>query len=187
MLARHLMVAPLNHVVIVVGRSEATAEAVSEGVEVSTEVAPGPLIASPMTRQKSSSVLICLPSSTYVGVTARRIRAAPRLRPLDSGRLRLVRKSASGLTEIPHHGLYVTGIAAQNDDGLYPDRFIVLGHQRWADTIEAAAVYMARIHSCRTLHLYPATTLRSSPPHPVRRPHARRLPTAPAPLCTAGH
>ena len=28
------MVAPLNHVVIVVGRSEATAEAVSEGVEV---------------------------------------------------------------------------------------------------------------------------------------------------------
>lgn len=117
-----------------------------------------------MTRQKSSSVLICLPSSTYVGVTARRIRAAPRLRPLDSGRLRLVRKSASGLTEIPHHGLYVTGIAAQNDDGLYPDRFIVLGHQRWADTIEAAAVYMARIHSCRTLHLYPATTLRSSPP-----------------------
>ncbi|WP_399026249.1 GGDEF domain-containing protein [Streptomyces sp. CS-7] len=46
-----------------------------------------------MTRQKSSSVLICLPSSTYVDVTARRIRAAPRLRPLDSGRLRLVRKN----------------------------------------------------------------------------------------------
>ncbi|CAL9271582.1 hypothetical protein SUDANB5_00026 [Streptomyces sp. SudanB5_2050] len=40
MLARLLVVAPLNHVVIVVGRSEATAEAVSEGVEVSTEVAP---------------------------------------------------------------------------------------------------------------------------------------------------
>ncbi|PVC81567.1 hypothetical protein DBP12_36765 [Streptomyces sp. CS014] len=53
-----------------------------------------------MTRQKSSSVLICLPSSTYVGVTARRIRAAPGLRPLDSGCLRLVRKRASGLTEL---------------------------------------------------------------------------------------
>jgi hypothetical protein len=56
---------------------------------------------------------------------------------------------------VVHHGLYVTGIAAPNDDGLYPDRFVVLSHQRWADTIEAAAAYMDRIHGWRALHLYP--------------------------------
>ncbi|MCF2131060.1 hypothetical protein L1I79_32245 [Strepomyces sp. STD 3.1] len=33
--------------------------------------------------------------------------------------------------------------------------FIVLGHQRWADIIEAAAAYMARVHGWRDLHLYP--------------------------------
>ncbi|MDQ0408770.1 hypothetical protein ABVB69_38395 [Streptomyces sp. NPDC000349] len=56
---------------------------------------------------------------------------------------------------VVHRGLYVTGIAAPNDDGLYPDRFVVLGHQRWADTIEAADAYMDRIHGWRALHLYP--------------------------------
>lgn len=56
MLARHLVVASLGHIVIVVGRSEAAAEAVRQGVEVSTEVKwpPGPLIASPMTALLSS-------------------------------------------------------------------------------------------------------------------------------------
>ncbi|MFE7653621.1 hypothetical protein ACFU6M_12020 [Streptomyces bottropensis] len=31
----------------------------------------------------------------------------------------------------------------------------MLGHQRSADTIEAAAAYMARVHGWRNLHLYP--------------------------------
>ncbi|MDX3132199.1 hypothetical protein PV367_20920 [Streptomyces europaeiscabiei] len=56
---------------------------------------------------------------------------------------------------VVYRGLYVAGIGAPNDDVLYPDRFIVLGHQRWADIIEAAAAYMDRVHSWRTLHLYP--------------------------------
>ncbi|KIE24757.1 hypothetical protein LK08_23070 [Streptomyces sp. MUSC 125] len=56
---------------------------------------------------------------------------------------------------VVHHGLYIAGIGAPNDDGLYPDRFVVLGHQRWADIIEAAAAFMDRIHGWRTLHLYP--------------------------------
>ena len=38
---------------------------------------------------------------------------------------------------------------------LYPVAFLVLGHQRWADIIEAAAAYMARVHGWRNLHLYP--------------------------------
>lgn len=41
MLARHLVVAPLDHAVIVVGPSEAAAEAVRQSVEVSTEAATG--------------------------------------------------------------------------------------------------------------------------------------------------
>ncbi|MGW4995438.1 hypothetical protein ACWEQ3_49120 [Streptomyces mirabilis] len=56
---------------------------------------------------------------------------------------------------IAHHGLHVTGIDDPTDDHLYPIAFLVLGHQRWADTIEAAAAYMARVHSWRNLHLYP--------------------------------
>ncbi|SED37010.1 Fumarylacetoacetate (FAA) hydrolase family protein [Streptomyces sp. 2112.3] len=38
MLARYLVVAPLHHIVIVVGRPEATAEAVGEGIEVGAPV-----------------------------------------------------------------------------------------------------------------------------------------------------
>lgn len=56
---------------------------------------------------------------------------------------------------IVYGGLHVAGIGAPNEDGLYPDRFVVLGHQRWADIIEAAAAYMDRVHSWRSLHLYP--------------------------------
>jgi hypothetical protein len=56
---------------------------------------------------------------------------------------------------ITYNGLYVAGIGAPHDDHLYPDRFVVLGHQRWADIIEAAAAYMDRVHSWRNLHLYP--------------------------------
>ncbi|WP_369384066.1 hypothetical protein [Streptomyces sp. cg36] len=32
--------------------------------------------------------------------------------------------------------------------------FMTIGHQRWADVIEAAAAYMARTHGWRNLHLY---------------------------------
>jgi hypothetical protein len=46
-------------------------------------------------------------------------------------------------------------VGAPNDDALYPDRFLVLGHHRWAHTIEAAAAYMDRVHGWRSLHLYP--------------------------------
>jgi hypothetical protein len=47
---------------------------------------------------------------------------------------------------IVHRGLYVTGIDDPTDDHLYPVGFVVLGHQRWADIIEAAA-YLARATS----------------------------------------
>ncbi|MEU6353177.1 hypothetical protein ABZ896_28275 [Streptomyces sp. NPDC047072] len=56
---------------------------------------------------------------------------------------------------IAYSGLYVAGIGAPNDDALYPDRFVVLGHHRWADLIEAAAAFMDRVHGWRNLHLYP--------------------------------
>nr|AAO50118.1 hypothetical protein [Streptomyces violaceoruber] len=56
---------------------------------------------------------------------------------------------------IVHRGLYVTGIDHPTEDHLFPNGFIVLGHQRWADIIEAAAAYMARVHGWRNLHLYP--------------------------------
>ncbi|MFD7532261.1 hypothetical protein ACFV8E_32480 [Streptomyces sp. NPDC059849] len=56
---------------------------------------------------------------------------------------------------IAHRGLHVTGIDDATEDHLYPVAFIVLGHQRWADVIEAAAAYMSRIHGWRNLHLYP--------------------------------
>ncbi|RPF24761.1 hypothetical protein EDD92_9702 [Streptomyces sp. TLI_185] len=36
-----------------------------------------------------------------------------------------------------------------------PGQFVVLGYQRWADLIEAAAAYMARVHDWRHLHSYP--------------------------------
>ncbi|MFF9336952.1 hypothetical protein [Streptomyces albogriseolus] len=48
---------------------------------------------------------------------------------------------------IAHQGLFVAGIDGGADDDLYPVGFLVLGHQRWADIIEAAAAYMARVHS----------------------------------------
>ncbi|MFF7954098.1 hypothetical protein [Streptomyces griseorubiginosus] len=56
---------------------------------------------------------------------------------------------------LAHRDLCVTGIDDPTDDHLYPVAFLVLGHQKWADTIEAAAAYMARIHGWRNLHLYP--------------------------------
>ncbi|MFJ4806922.1 hypothetical protein [Streptomyces murinus] len=43
---------------------------------------------------------------------------------------------------IIHRGLYVTGIDDPTDDHFYPVGFVVLGHQRWADVIEAATAYM---------------------------------------------
>ncbi|MEU5709979.1 MULTISPECIES: hypothetical protein [Streptomyces] len=54
-----------------------------------------------------------------------------------------------------HRALLVTGIDNPTDDHLYPVGFVVLGHQRWTDIIEAAAAYMARVHGWRGLHLYP--------------------------------
>ncbi|CAM5661987.1 hypothetical protein [Streptomyces canarius] len=56
---------------------------------------------------------------------------------------------------IAHQDLFVAGIDGGADDDLYPVGFLVLGHQRWADIIEAAAAYMARTHGWRNLHLYP--------------------------------
>lgn len=56
---------------------------------------------------------------------------------------------------LAHRGLHVTGIDGATHDHLYPVAFLVLGHQLWADTIEAAAAYMARVHGWRNLHLYP--------------------------------
>lgn len=56
---------------------------------------------------------------------------------------------------IVHRSLHVTGIDDLTDDHLYPVGFVVLGHQRWADIIGAAAAYMSRIHGWRNLHLYP--------------------------------
>ncbi|MFD4860660.1 Ntn hydrolase family protein [Streptomyces atratus] len=56
---------------------------------------------------------------------------------------------------VAHRGLYVAGIDDATGDHLCPVGFIVLGHQRWADVIEGAAAYMARVHGWRNLHLYP--------------------------------
>lgn len=63
--AGQFMVTPLDSEVIIVGRAEPAAQAVIEGVQILAEVAPGPLTASPMTRQKSSRLLTWLPSTTY--------------------------------------------------------------------------------------------------------------------------
>lgn len=64
-------------------------------------------------------------------------------------------EDAAGNGFIAYGGLYVAGIGTPNDDSLYPDRFVVLGHQRWAEIIEAATAYMDRVHGWRPLHLYP--------------------------------
>ncbi|MEV5568031.1 hypothetical protein AB0L54_35040 [Streptomyces sp. NPDC052196] len=56
---------------------------------------------------------------------------------------------------IAHQGLFIAGIDGGSDDDLYPVGFLVLGHQRWADIIEAATAYMARTHGWCNLHLYP--------------------------------
>lgn len=56
---------------------------------------------------------------------------------------------------IAHQGLFVAGIDSGADDDLCPVGFVVLGHLRWADVIEAAAAYMARFHGWRNLYLYP--------------------------------
>ncbi|MFF3488712.1 hypothetical protein ACFYXC_36395 [Streptomyces sp. NPDC002701] len=56
---------------------------------------------------------------------------------------------------LAYSGLRITGIDDPTDDHLYPVAFLVLGHHKWADVIEAAAAYMFRIHSWRNLHLYP--------------------------------
>lgn len=52
---------------------------------------------------------------------------------------------------IVHRGMHVTGIDDPTDDHLYPVGFVALGHHRWADIIEAAAAYMARVHGWRNL------------------------------------
>ncbi|MET9388624.1 hypothetical protein ABZY09_48720 [Streptomyces sp. NPDC002928] len=38
---------------------------------------------------------------------------------------------------LAYRGLYVSGIDDSADDRLYPAGFVVLGHQRWSDIIEA--------------------------------------------------
>ncbi|RPK32282.1 hypothetical protein EES39_39280 [Streptomyces sp. ADI92-24] len=42
---------------------------------------------------------------------------------------------------IAHQGLFVAGIDGDTDDDLYPVGFLVLGHQRWADTIGRRRVH----------------------------------------------
>ncbi|MFJ4585071.1 hypothetical protein [Streptomyces echinatus] len=59
---------------------------------------------------------------------------------------------------IAHQGLFVARIDGGADDDLYPVGFLVLEHQRWADIVEVVAVYMARVHGWRNLHLYPGDT-----------------------------
>jgi hypothetical protein len=86
---------------------------------------------------------------------------------------------------VTHHGLYVTGIDDPTEDRLYPVAFIVLGHQRWADIIEAAAAYMAQVHGWRNLHLYPGDDPSVLIPRIPRAVHTRLL-TALAPLCVSG-
>ncbi|PKV77099.1 hypothetical protein [Streptomyces sp. TLI_146] len=56
---------------------------------------------------------------------------------------------------IAHQGLFVAGIEGEADDALYPIGFLVLGHQRWADVIEAAAAYMGPGPRLADLPLYP--------------------------------
>ncbi|WP_031066286.1 hypothetical protein [Streptomyces sp. NRRL F-5527] len=56
---------------------------------------------------------------------------------------------------VDYRGLCVAGIGAPNGDDTYPGAFILLGHHRWADIIEAAAAFMDRVHGWRNLHLYP--------------------------------
>lgn len=59
-----LVIAPLDREATLVGGPEAAPETVDEAVQIPAEVAPGPLTASPIRVQKSSSVPIRLPSST---------------------------------------------------------------------------------------------------------------------------
>ncbi|MGW7673917.1 hypothetical protein ACWGJX_43685 [Streptomyces sp. NPDC054775] len=56
---------------------------------------------------------------------------------------------------LTYRGLHVSGIEDPTTDVLYPAGFIVLGHHRWSDIIEAAAAYMDHAHGWRNLHLYP--------------------------------
>lgn len=82
---------------------------------------------------------------------------------------------------IAHRGLYVAGIEDATEDHLYPVGFLALGHQRWADLIEGAAAYMARVHSWRNLHLYPGDDPSCSSPASRAPSSRRRLHSAPAP------
>ncbi|MFI2241134.1 hypothetical protein [Streptomyces chrestomyceticus] len=56
---------------------------------------------------------------------------------------------------LAHGDLHVTGLDDPADDHLYPVAFLVLGHQKWSDVIEAGAAYMSRVHGWRNIHLYP--------------------------------
>lgn len=56
---------------------------------------------------------------------------------------------------LAHGDLHVTGLDDPADDHLYPVAFLVLGHQKWSDVIEAGAAYMSRAHGWRNIHLYP--------------------------------
>ncbi|WP_308013521.1 hypothetical protein [Streptomyces beigongshangae] len=56
---------------------------------------------------------------------------------------------------LAHGDLHVTGLDGLTDDHLYPVAFLLLGHQRWADIIQAAVAYIDRVHGWRNLHLYP--------------------------------
>ncbi|MFH8993115.1 hypothetical protein [Streptomyces sp. NPDC017940] len=71
---------------------------------------------------------------------------------------------------IDHHGLYICGIDPPTEDD-YPVGFILLGHHRWADIIEAATAYMNRMHGWRDFHLYPGDDPAVLIPHIPRAIH----------------
>ncbi|MFD8940321.1 hypothetical protein ACFV0R_34570 [Streptomyces sp. NPDC059578] len=81
---------------------------------------------------------------------------------------------------IAHRGLHVTGLDDPND-GDDPAAFLVLGHQTWAHTVEAAAAYMAHVHD-RPLHPKDDTVLPLIPR--AVHTHAALLRHHPHPGCT---
>ncbi|MDQ0578673.1 hypothetical protein QF030_000851 [Streptomyces rishiriensis] len=102
-LTQHLVLAPLTHAILIVGRSQAAGEAVGEGFEVPTEAAPGTVddLAddTPEIFQRSDLPAVqrmyrCQRSAGTSGSVA----TAPRCRPF-------VRKRASCFNEILARGL----------------------------------------------------------------------------------
>ncbi|MER8233147.1 hypothetical protein [Streptomyces sp. NPDC094049] len=53
-------------------------------------------------------------------------------------------------------GLYITGLTApEADEDAHPVLFLALGHHRWVTVIQAADLYMRRVHDWTRWCLYP--------------------------------